>query len=109
MKKKEETSRARSVTHPASAELPTSRPPLVCNPHPTEKGRPTSLTRGDGIAAAVPGRRERREGGGGVGGGGRREHRMETDLASHVVTCDLSHHHLPSSSLSSRSVTMHGV
>jgi len=30
-------------------------------PHPAEKGWPTSLRRGEGLAAAVPGRREREE------------------------------------------------
>jgi hypothetical protein len=30
-------------------------PPLVCSPHPTEKGRPTSLRRGEGLSAAVSG------------------------------------------------------
>ena len=36
-------------------------PPLVCSPHPTEKGRPTSLKRGEGLAATVPGRIEGEE------------------------------------------------
>jgi len=34
-------------------------PPFVCTPHPAEKGRTTPLRRRDGLAAAVPGRRER--------------------------------------------------
>ena len=36
-------------------------PPLVCSPHPTKKGRLTSLRRGEGLTAVVPGRRERKE------------------------------------------------
>jgi len=52
--------RTRSVTHLAGP--PTSRvPPWYVAPHPTEICRPTSLRRGEGLAAAVPGRREREE------------------------------------------------
>ena len=29
-------------------------PPLVCSPHPTEKGWSTCLRRGEGLAAAIP-------------------------------------------------------
>jgi hypothetical protein len=61
-KKKEEnelamSSRAHSVTH--LVRLPTSRVPFVCSPIPAEKGEPTSLRRGEGLAAVVPSRRER--------------------------------------------------
>jgi hypothetical protein len=34
---------------------------FICSPHPTEKGRPTSLRRGEGLTLPVPGRRERKE------------------------------------------------
>ena len=69
-KKKEQneltmSSRTRSVTHLAGP--PTSRVlPLNVAP-PAEKGGPTSLGRGEGLTAAVPGRRERGEEGGGEG------------------------------------------
>src|SRR6266567_9256446 len=36
-------------------------PPFLCTLHPAERGRPTSLRRGEGLAAAVPGQREREE------------------------------------------------
>ena len=54
------SSRTRPVTHLAGPS--TSRVHLsVCSLHPAKKGRPTSLVRGEGLAAAVPSRREREE------------------------------------------------
>ena len=83
--------RARSVTH--LARPPTSRVLLVCSPHPTEKGRPTSLGREEGLATAVPGRREgeEREAEVVVVVGDKR--RTETDPTSHFVTRDGSQPH----------------
>ena len=66
------SSRTRPVTRLAGPS--TSRVhPSVCSLHPAKKGRPTSLVRGEGLAAAVPSRRERGEAGRGGGGGGREE------------------------------------
>ena len=62
-KKKEQnelaiSTQTRPITHLAGP--PTTRvPPLVCSPQLTEKGGPTSLGRGEGLAATAPSRRER--------------------------------------------------
>lgn len=62
VQKKEEkrAERARNVIanpscySPSWASYFTGRP-FVFSPHPAEKGRPTSLIRGEGLAAAIPG------------------------------------------------------
>ena len=63
--------------------LPLHGSPLRIYPPSNRKRPPTSIRRGEGLAAAVPGRRgrERREGGGGVGGGGRRECDRQRNLS----------------------------
>ena len=70
-------------------------PPFIYTPHPAEKAGPHPSEKGRGLEPRfqVKGR-ERRGRRRRMGWWERRERGTETDPASHIVTCDLSHYHL---------------